>query len=68
MLDVFSAAGYPIKHLAHDNTSAEGTAILKWFKQTKAILTSVSILTTGFDEPSVRSVILYRATTSLTTR
>jgi len=40
---------------------------LKWFKKTKsAILTSVSILTTGFDEPTVQTVILNRATTSLT--
>ncbi|MCK7554112.1 hypothetical protein MKQ70_03435 [Chitinophaga sedimenti] len=31
-----------------------------------AILTSVSILTTGFDEPTVQTVILNRATTSLT--
>src|SRR5690606_34475044 len=38
-----------------------------WFKNTPdAILTSVSILTTGFDEPSVESVILNRATRSLT--
>ena len=37
------------------------------FKKTKgAILTSVSILTTGFDEPTVQSVILNRATNSLT--
>src|SRR6185295_11960533 len=31
-----------------------------------AILTSVSILTTGFDEPTVESIILNRATKSLT--
>ena len=41
--------------------------ILKWFKETpNAILTSVSILTTGFDEPTVESIILNRATKSLT--
>ena len=41
--------------------------ILKWFKKTKgAVLTSVSILTTGFDEPTVQTVILNRATTSIT--
>ena len=67
VLEVFSAAGYPVRHLDHNNSSAERTEILKWFKRTKgAILTSVSILTTGFDEPSVQAVILYRATTSLT--
>ena len=40
---------------------------LKWFKETQdGILTSVSILTTGFDEPTVESIILNRATRSLT--
>lgn len=64
---MFSNAGYPVKHLDNKTSKEERTAILKWFKETKgAILTSVSILTTGFDEPSVQSVILYRATNSLT--
>ena len=41
--------------------------ILQWFKETPdAILTSVGILTTGFDEPTVESIILNRATRSLT--
>ena len=41
--------------------------ILKWFKETPgAVLTSVGILTTGFDEPTVESIILNRATRSLT--
>lgn len=59
--------GYPIKHLDNETSPVERIEILKWLKQTKgAILTSVAILTTGFDEPSVQSVILYRATNSLT--
>ena len=63
----FENAGYPIKHLDNRTTAAERTAILKWFRKTRgAILTSVSILTTGFDEPSVQAVILNRATTSIT--
>ena len=41
--------------------------ILQWFKKTpNAILTSVGILTTGFDEPTVETIILNRATKSLT--
>jgi len=65
--DTFEAAGYPIKHLDNRTSASEREAILKWFKKTKdAILTSVSILTTGFDEPSVNAVILNRATKSLT--
>ncbi|PWS26101.1 DEAD/DEAH box helicase [Pedobacter yonginense] len=65
--DSFSAAGFPIRHLDNKTDAAEREEILRWFKKTKgAILTSVSILTTGFDEPSVQSIILNRATTSLT--
>lgn len=63
----FLRAGYPIKHLDNTNTKQERKEILKWFKQTpNGILTSVSILTTGFDEPTVESIILNRATRSLT--
>ncbi|MBT8303040.1 MAG: DEAD/DEAH box helicase family protein [Bacteroidia bacterium] len=65
--DTFRAAGYSIAHLDNTNTKKERKAILKWFKETPdAILTSVSILTTGFDEPTVESIILNRATKSLT--
>jgi superfamily II DNA or RNA helicase len=64
---LFEDAGYPIKHLDNRHSPAEREDILKWFRKTRgAILTSVSILTTGFDEPSVQTVILNRATTSLT--
>lgn len=65
--ETFNAAGIPIRHLDNKTPAEERTAILKWFKKTKsAVLTSVSILTTGFDEPTVQAVILNRATTSLT--
>lgn len=67
VLEVFTGLGYPIRHLDNKTGAAERTEILKWLKKTRgAILTSVSILTTGFDEPSVQAVILNRATTSLT--
>jgi superfamily II DNA or RNA helicase len=63
----FMDAGYPIKHLDNNTPVTEREEILKWFRKTRgAILTSVSILTTGFDEPTVRTIILNRATTSLT--
>ena len=65
--DLFKKAGLPIAHLDNTTTKKERSNILKWFKQTpNAILTSVSILTTGFDEPSVGAIILNRATKSLT--
>ena len=65
--EVFKKAGYPIRHLDNKNTASERREILSWFSETQdAILTSVSILTTGFDEPGVETVILNRATRSLT--
>ncbi|MDO6598062.1 DEAD/DEAH box helicase family protein [Oceanihabitans sp. 2_MG-2023] len=65
--DTFRRAGYPVAHLDNTNTKKERKAILKWFHETPdAILTSVSILTTGFDEPTVEAIILNRATKSLT--
>ena len=67
VFEVFTDLGYPIRHLDNKTSAAEREEILKWLKKTKgAILTSVSILTTGFDEPSIQTVILNRATTSLT--
>ncbi|RYZ42188.1 MAG: DEAD/DEAH box helicase, partial [Sphingobacteriales bacterium] len=60
-------AGVSARHLDHKATAQERADILTWFKKTKdAVLTSVSLLTTGFDEPSIKAVILNRATTSLT--
>ena len=68
VLDTFREAGFKnIKHLDNTNSNEERKDILKWFKDTPdAILTSVGILTTGFDEPTVESIILNRATKSLT--
>ena len=65
--ETFKKAGLPIRHLDNRNSSSERKEILEWFSNTPdAILTSVSILTTGFDEPSVEAIILNRATRSLT--
>ena len=65
--ETFKEAGYEIRHLDNTNSAKERKEILDWFKHTPdAILTSVSILTTGFDEPSVDTIILNRATKSLT--
>jgi superfamily II DNA or RNA helicase len=64
---MFNDAGYPARHLDNETSATERVEILQWLKKTKnAILTSVSILTTGFDEPSIQTVVLNRATTSLT--
>lgn len=65
--ETFKKAGYNIRHLDNKNNAGERREILDWFSNTPdAILTSVSILTTGFDEPTVETIILNRATRSLT--
>ena len=64
---LFLKAGYKIKHLDSTYSKEERRNTLEWFKNTKdAILSSVGILTTGFDEPSVETIMLNRATRSLT--
>lgn len=63
----FRDAGYEVRHLDHTHNAKERRDILDWFRnKPDAILTSVSILTTGFDEPAVECIILNRATKSLT--
>jgi superfamily II DNA or RNA helicase len=63
----FREAGLPIMHLDNTATKKQRQQILQWFHDTPdAILTSVSILTTGFDEPTIDTIILNRATKSLT--
>jgi superfamily II DNA or RNA helicase len=65
--ETFREAGYDIRHLDNTSSTEERKDILQWFKKTPdAILTSVGILTTGFDEPTVETIILNRATKSLT--
>ena len=66
VFETFKSAGYPIAHLDNTYNKKDRKMVLKWFKETPhAILTSVSILTTGFDEPTVNTIILNRATKSL---
>ncbi len=63
----FRAEGLPIAHLDNTASKKQRKEILAWFRRTpNAILTSVSILTTGFDEPTIDTIILNRATKSLT--
>lgn len=65
--ETFQKRGYKIRHLDSTFSDKDRKEILKWFKETSnAILTSVGILTTGFDEPTVETIILNRATRSLT--
>jgi len=52
--ETFKKRGYPVKHLDSTFSDKDRKDIIQWFKETKdAVLTSVGILTTGFDEPTV---------------
>ncbi len=63
----FASKGYKIRHLDSNTPKQARKDILLWFKATPdAILTSVGILTTGFDEPSINTIIMNRATKSPT--
>lgn len=65
--ETFKKRGYKIRHLDSTFSDKDRKDVLRWFKETPdAILTSVGILTTGFDEPTVQTIILNRATRSLT--
>ncbi len=64
--EIFKHAGYKVGYIDNTNTKEERSTVLEWFKNTPdAILTSVGILTTGFDEPSIETIIINRATKSL---
>jgi len=57
--------GHNARHLASDNNE-ERAATLKWFRETEnAILCNVMFFTFGFDEPTVRNIILNYSTLSL---
>lgn len=67
VFELFKSKGYPVRHLDSTFSDQERRDTLLWFKKTPdAILSSVSILTTGFDEPTVETIMLNRATRSLT--
>jgi len=65
--ETFKFVGYDIRHLDNSHTKQQRKEILEWFRsKPDAILTSVSILTTGFDEPTINTIIINRATRSFT--
>lgn len=62
----FNTAGYPAKHLDGEMSKQERIEVLRWFASTPdAILNNVGVLTAGFDEPSIETVIVNRATMSM---
>lgn len=64
--EAFVRKGYNARHLDGNDTHTHKAETLKWFAETDdAILCSVALLTTGWDEPSIQSIIVNRATMSL---
>lgn len=62
----FINQGFNARNLDSKCKEEERTEILQWFKSTpNAVLCNVGILTTGFDEPTVETVIVNKATNSL---
>lgn len=58
---MFRDAGIPAEHI--DGTSADRDAILERFAQgTTMILCNYGITTTGYDEPTVEAIILFKVT------
>lgn len=64
--DAFLLAGYESKHLDSSMTATERINILKWFRSTPgAILNNIGILTAGYDEPTIETIVINKATMSL---
>jgi len=64
--DAFINEGLEVRSICGETEKGERKEIIEWFKNTPhAILCNVGVLTTGFDEPSVETIILNRATKSL---
>ena len=62
----FRLAGYNVYAIDGETPSNQRKEILNKFKnESDAILCNVGVLTTGFDEPSVHTIFLNRATKSL---
>lgn len=62
----FNDRGIKARHLDGGTPTRERERILEWFASTPdAVLCNCGVLTAGFDQPDIRAVILYRATTSL---
>lgn len=62
----FKNHGYNVRHVDGKTKKNERDEIFEWFKNTPdAILCNVGIATMGFDEPTIKTVIVNRSTASL---
>lgn len=66
MRDRFQKAGFISEHIEADTPAPERADILAKFRSGEVqVLCNVGILTTGYDEPGVEVIIVYRPTRSL---
>ena len=64
--DALQAEGFNARHIDSFMSKTLRAETLAWFKDSSdGILCNCDLMTTGFDEPSIEVVILYRATASL---
>jgi len=64
--DNFELFDIPCRHVDGTTPENERREIFKWFHDTpNAVLCNVGIATLGFDEPTIETVIINRATTSM---
>lgn len=64
--EAFINAGYDCRHFDGETESKERNEVLAWFESTPgSILCNVGIATTGFDEPTIETVIVNRSTMSM---
>ena len=65
-VEAFRAKGYDARHVDGKTPAKERRELLEGFKRGDfQILSNCSVLTTGYDEPSIEAVIVNRATKSL---
>jgi superfamily II DNA or RNA helicase len=66
LVQEFQAAGVQARHLDSKMKKSDREEVIAWFhNNSRAVLCNVGILTKGFDEPSIQTVVLYRPTTSI---
>lgn len=66
LIGEFVREGIEARHLDSNTPDGERREILRWFdRNPAAVLCNVGILTKGFDQPDICTVILYRATKSV---
>ena len=62
----FKSKGYDARHIDGNTPKSKRDDTLEWFNDTpNGIICNCGILNAGFDQPDIKTVILYRATTSL---